>query len=227
MRFFVHRSEIILTHCSEGIEFIKEYLNIENKRIIFLHHPAKIKNNENILSNKEFDIVIWGSIQRYKGIDCFLEFLHTSKLQNKYKILIFGKTESISLHNKILSLLTPNISYFNTFLTNEKKDEILSISKIILFPYLTKSILSSGILMDSLNYDNSILAPNIGAFRDLAKRNLIEVYRDMKEMINKIDLLLIDNIDDRYHRIKKRTEFINRHNWITFGHYISKELIKL
>ena len=67
-------SDIILTHSSEGISYGEEIVPGSGKKIHFYHHPIKDRRLPKKLT-KEYDLLIWGTISPYKGIDKFLEEL--------------------------------------------------------------------------------------------------------------------------------------------------------
>lgn len=103
--------------------------------------------------------------------------------------------------------------------------EYISSSKIVLFTYKIKSILSSGLLMDSLNFDSYILASNIGAFKDLANRQLIHTYNNLNDGCNKISKILKSNVC--LVSKEKRVEFCRKHSWHTTVDYLATRIDKL
>lgn len=222
MRYFLKKASLIITHSSDGIHFINNLVRYKKREICFVHHPTTNNGKGDNKENYTFDILIWGSIQKYKGIDYFLENIHKQNIQYKYKILIYGKTESKILYKRITSLLTPNILFINSFLSNEEKSDLISKSKIIFFPYFKESLLSSSLLMDAITYDNHILGPNVGAFKDLANRGLIDVYDNLEGIEYKIDELLSR---EKTLKVKqKRASFIDNHNWEKTVRYISQRI---
>ena len=49
-------------------------------------------------------------------------------------------------------------------------------SRFVLVPYHSDTILSSGILMDSLSFGAKVIGPNVGSFKDYAKNPQLRVY---------------------------------------------------
>lgn len=206
-------SDEIITHSKEGVTFGKSFLK-KNRKINFIHHPMN-KNNIKI-NQKTYDILIWGSITKYKGI---LEFLSncSSEFLNNYKICIAGKINDKDLENDINKFSHQNLEIINTFITNDHLNELLSKTKIVLFTYSGFSTLSSGSLMYSLERDCHIIGPNHSAFKDLADINIIQTYNRFSE----IDKLIKENKNFTTNSRK----FINNNSWDNFGLFISN-LIK-
>jgi hypothetical protein len=59
------------------------------------------------------------------------------------------------------------VEFINDFICDEKLREYICASRYILFTYHASSILSSGALVYSLNFCKPIIAPNVGAFKDI------------------------------------------------------------
>jgi len=75
MKFLAKRSDIIITHASEGIGFAEELAMGIKSKVLYFPHPVKNRLKTNSNSIKPIDILIWGTIAEYKGIDKFLDFL--------------------------------------------------------------------------------------------------------------------------------------------------------
>ncbi|NJO67966.1 MAG: glycosyltransferase family 4 protein [Bacteroidetes bacterium] len=66
-KLVLKKSYFIFTHSSDGVEYARELGRTDN--VVYLAHPVVF--HENASQVKEFDILIWGSILPYKGIDSF------------------------------------------------------------------------------------------------------------------------------------------------------------
>jgi len=184
-KLMLRKSNLILTHSNEGIDFGDELVPGSVHFTYYLPHPVKDRRLDKSLE-KEYDILIWGTISPYKGIDKFLEFLHKNKLENKYSILIVGKVSNPEYNDQLQQYSNDKIRIDNRFIEDDLLQNLISKSKLILFTYSKASILSSGVLMDSLGYGANVIGPNVGAFADLAKDGIIDNYYDLDEMIDKI-----------------------------------------
>jgi glycosyltransferase involved in cell wall biosynthesis len=217
----VNYSDIVLTHSLDGVKFGNILLK-NTKKIEFIHHP--IENNIQKINNdrtSDIDILIWGSISPYKGVDTFLDYLQKSKISEKYKIHIVGKISNKELSEKLNSYSTDKIVIENDFVSTERLEELFSKSKMVLFTYAGYSTLSSGALMDTLAYNNHVIGPNVGAFRDLNEEGLIETFTDFNNLIEKFENGLLDkNLESKHLAI-----FIENNSWKNFGNWLCEIIL--
>lgn len=185
-KLMLRKSDLILTHSNEGIDFGDQMVHGSVHFTYYLPHPVKDRRL-NLSLEKEYDILIWGTISPYKGIDKFLEFIYKNKLENKYKILIVGKVSSPEYNEQLQHYRNDKITIDNRFIEDDLLQNLISKSKLILFTYSKASILSSGVLMDSLGYGANVVGPTVGAFADLSKDGIIHNYYDLDEMIQTVD----------------------------------------
>jgi glycosyltransferase involved in cell wall biosynthesis len=220
-RFMLKNSDIILTHSSAGKNFGEEMIKGSAKRIHNLPHPLKDRRTEG-QTKKRFDILIWGTIAPYKGIDKFLEFLQNNKLENKYGIHIVGKIATQEYAELLDNYSSNKIEIQNKFIEDEVLPQLISQSNIVLFTYSQDSILSSGVLMDSLGYGANIIGPHVGAFADLAEDGIITTFKDFPDMIEKIDEQLQNPNPD--HQKEKLEKFLEENSWNSFASNFMKLL---
>lgn len=213
MNLLIKQSDFIITHSSDGIKFLNDKGRNRLKKSIYIPHPV-IKKEVKPSEIKEYDILIWGSIKEYKGIDRFLEFLHKKNIAKKYTILIAGKIIPQSYKSKLIKYITGNITLFDEFISDKDVENYASKSKIILFPYLDSAVLSSGALMDSLSFGAKIIGPHAGAFSDLSKEGIVYTYNNYDDLIEKINNLLKADNDKKNVRVKN---FIENNSWGKFN----------
>ena len=214
------KSDLIITHAKEGLDLIPA-----GKAACFRHHPVKeLLVNPGRPNAFTYDIIIWGTIYPYKGIHTFLNYLEENGSIEKYKILIAGKiiTQPLAVELQAYHEKYKNIELIDGFIEKEQLIEYVQASRITLFTYHSDSILSSGVLMDSLTYGARIVGPAVGAFRDLNELGLIETYIDFPSLISAVDRELASN-DENPARREKLSEFILANSW----HEFSKTLLKL
>lgn len=160
-------SHVIVCHAREGRLFLTETYGAEvGNKMIYIPHPVYSTELVNSLPEK-WDVVIWGTIERYKNLVSFLKFAKESLKFREMRILICGFCPDKEYEKEILNELRPNISYLNRFLTDLELKKILQSTKSILFTYKLESVLSSGALVYSLNFCKKIIGPKGGAFEDL------------------------------------------------------------
>jgi beta-1,4-mannosyltransferase len=180
-QFLLLKSDIIITHAREGIAFAKSFYPDRKMNIYYFPHPIIPKSHHSI-AEKIYDILIWGSIASYKGVDKFLSFLRDTNLQTSYKILIAGKITSGEFKDKLLSFQNQYITIEDQYIDQEMLEHYIDSSKVVLFTYNNESVLSSGALVDSVRCGAAVVGPDTGSFRDLAEQNLIAVYRSFDEL---------------------------------------------
>ena len=214
-------SDVILTHSNEGVKYGEEMVKGSGKKIYYFPHPIKDRRLENN-HKKDYDLLIWGTISPYKGIDKFLEYIHQNQLENRYKILIIGKITTEDYRKKLENYISKNILIEDKFIEDTLLQELISKSKLVLFTYSQSSILSSGVLMDSLGYGANIIGPDVGAFADLADEGIINIYTDFPNMFKIIDEQLNDG--GKIIPKEKLDKFLEDNSWNKFAENISKLL---
>jgi glycosyltransferase involved in cell wall biosynthesis len=191
------------------------------KKIHYFPHPVKNRRPEKN-HEKEYDLLIWGTISPYKGIDKFLEYIYQNKLEFRYNILIVGKITTDDYRKKLENYKSKNILIEDKFIEDTLLQELISKSKLVLFTYSQSSILSSGVLMDSLGYGANIIGPNVGAFADLANEGIINTYSDFPSMFKIID----EQLNDKGKKIDKEKidRFLEDNSWNKFAENVCKLL---
>jgi beta-1,4-mannosyltransferase len=208
--FTIRKSDYIITHAREGVSIVERLSKPGNSNIMFFHHPVLPAVNLIIPNSKKYDILIWGMVTPYKGIDHFLEFIRDEK-QDHLKIMIAGKIPDATYRSKILAYSSRQVEIMDKFIAVQQLEELIAQSRAVLFTYLENSILSSGALMDTLRYAPLIIGPNCGAFKDLYGEGLIRVYDDYAHLKT-----CLKNLDEKPDTTKIH-RFIEDHSWAGFG----------
>ena len=213
-RFIMRRSHFILTHSKEGINYAKEFgvSGIEEK-IRYYPHPLENRIKE-AGSPARSGFLIWGSIIPYKGIHDFLKHLHERGLEDSFRIRIAGEVRPPEYEKEISRYCNKNIVLENGYIEEEELKEMISGSSSVIFTYIGNSVLSSGVLMDSLSFGAKVLGPRVGAFMDMEEEGLAGTYHGYDELIDRMEALK-DGEDTE--RMKKLEAFIERSNWKAFG----------
>jgi beta-1,4-mannosyltransferase len=216
----LNNADIILTHSSEGVAYGENIKKGCGPRIHYFPHPVKDRRNK-INTDKQFDILIWGTLSPYKGILEFLRLLFEKNYLNKYKILIIGKSTSQNYFNLLLQYSNDNINIKDDFIDDAVLKELISQSDIVLFTYAKSSILSSGALMDSIGFGGNVVGPDVGAFADLAKEGIINTYRESDDMFMIIDAVIAkkDNFGN-----SSIDQFLQANSWNKFAENIHQLL---
>ncbi|MCG8699621.1 MAG: glycosyltransferase, partial [Bacteroidales bacterium] len=217
----IKNSDYILTHSSEGVNVVKNIDESKLNRVIVLHHPVKPKVIDKEKAKHVYDILIWGTISPYKAVDKFLNYYHGDENLKKLKVCIAGKILSKDYENKVDPLVKGNITLINKFLTLDELEQLFLQSKYVLFTYKSKSVISSGALMDSLAYRNVVIGPNVGAFADLSEEKLVYTYEEYNEIATIIEKAGAENTS------KKLEEFLKDNTWKKFSENLWMKIKKL
>jgi len=214
-RQMIRNADIILTHSLEGVEFAKREFPKHAKKVKYIIHPIDELLIEATVQ-KEYDILIWGTIHPYKGVIEFLEFATQNEGLNQMRILVSGICPHPELKERLFELLTPNIEYRDGFFDIEDISEMTTKSRYTLFTYNSGSILSSGSLMDSIRMGAMIIGPDKGSFRDLKSEKFIETYSNL----NDIARIIAKYSDNEAERLKEQIAFCERNSWKHFGNQL-------
>lgn len=226
-------SDLIVTHASEGLESLAENYPDAVGKACFLHHPTKNrlgqvpektadtaggeserlpfgKNSGD--RDKKYDLLIWGSITPYKGVMEFASWLHEHPEHN-LKVCICGGCSG-QLRDSIQALATDNVEFIPWRLSMQEISILMEQSHFVLSTYRPESVLSSGILMDSLSYGAKVIGPNVGSFRDYASEPGLSVhtFRDFDEIPGIVAAHRDQALDTEAYR-----RFLDSHDWAHFA----------
>lgn len=177
----------VIAHSEEGVTFFdKKYFKFKGK-CYYIPHPVY---SADLVSTKEvrWDYIIWGTINRRKRLLEFLDYANTQPFYVNKKILVCGYCRDYEYSCQISQCCGLNIDFINKFLTDEEISYYIRQSRVILFTYNTESVLSSGALIYSLNFNKPIIGPNAGSFADLKEFvSCYETFEDIEHLSLKSD----------------------------------------
>lgn len=220
IRFIARNANLIITHSREGVDLARELSGFQTKPVLFMHHPVLPLKPDHHLVEKTWDLLIWGTVAPYKGVDAFLEYVSQSDLR-RYKILIAGKITKDWLKPALYKHRSDRVEIIDDYISAEALDLYIARSRIILFTYAQSSVLSSGVLMDTLIYKPVIIGPDFGAFKELAEIGLIYTYRDFNHLNELVPEVLASTAD----KSEKIREFCENHSWKDYSTFIRKTLL--
>ena len=159
------------------------------------------------------DLLIWGSLLPYKGVLEFLQYAQHDPLFNGLRIHIAGKATP-DYYSQLQRHAGPNTTIVNGYIAEEDLTALFRQTRFILFTYNKQSVISSGVLMDSLVACKRIIAPDCGAFRDLAAQQQFVSLFDNFEEINKLFHEHYNNFQLSYPEVR---EFVAQNSWYNMG----------
>ncbi|HEY4288440.1 MAG TPA: hypothetical protein VGN00_15155 [Puia sp.] len=195
-------------------------------KAVFLPHPCTVTPEEILAPDEtmkpEIDLLIWGSLQPYKGVLEFLQSVEKDALMQTLRIHIVGKCSPEYWH-QLKEHAGRNVTLVNTFISEDEIRELFSRTRFIVFTYNKKSVLSSGVLMDSLVACKRMFAPDCGAFRDMAEeQRFVTLFSDISE----IPGLYRDNVDNFILDRSRVSAFVAQNSWNNMAGYIGRLLAR-
>jgi hypothetical protein len=86
----------------------------------------------------------------------------------------------------------------------------------VVLTYHSDSVLSSGVLMDSLSQSARIIGPDTGAFRDLSQLGLIDTFHDFPHLLELIRKNMDPDIQTR--ELEEMIgKFLRENSWESFA----------
>ena len=211
-KWMMKHSDVIITHSSAGLDFAREKYPKYAHKVKFIMHPVK-ESLPAINSQKEYDILFWGTIWPYKGLVKFLEYVKSSGNSDKFKILIAGRCFDDEYRTQLERYLSSKVVFKEGFYDFSELSALASKSRFIIFTHSSSSVLSSGALMDSVRMGARIIGPNHGAFKDLKFLNFISLYDSYDDIIELLSQTEQEDLDFN----KEFDGFYHENNWESFG----------
>lgn len=219
-RFMMKHADLIVTHAQEGIDIIRGQYPPAVARTVFLHHPTKNRLTKAAVPSvpKDTDLLIWGNISKYKRVAELLRF----SIQHHWelRIKVIGRCTSRQIFEEMEAVTKgqPRIHFENRDIPFEELEVEIQKSRFVLVPYASQTILSSGILMDSLSFGAQVIGPNVGSFKDYAHEPLVNVYTfgsfsDIPSLVSQAD---------KPYELRNYKTFLDSHDWNAFGRTFSE-----
>lgn len=218
-RTLVRQADIVVAHAKESLQAINAPL------VRHYPHPFKdIPTGPLFALSFQYDILIWGTIQPYKGIREFLEYVH-EKGHTNLRICVQGKCPDIAYSQSLKNLETDSIQIVNRFTDDDELKRLFAQARIIVFTYRSESVLSSGALIESLTNYKTVIGPDFGNFRDCAQEGLSYTYTDFDDLIR----LVTDLVTHRLPLIseEKIDAFMRQHSWDAYARFLKAQLTGL
>ncbi|MBK8805457.1 MAG: hypothetical protein IPO21_01920 [Bacteroidales bacterium] len=213
----LQKADCIFTHSKEGIVYGKNIY--DNAKIMYFPHPVSSAeftvNSETVI---KYDILIWGMMTPYKGVLEFVEYMQKKSIYN-FKILIAGKFISENYFNSVKAFASDNITIINEFVEKNELLEYVSASKIILFTYDNSSVLSSGVLADSITFNAHIVGPNTGSFTDLAAEGIVHTYNSFDNLFP-----ILTKLKEESYSSDNKISYLKSITWSSYGQFINDKL---
>jgi len=224
-RFAISRMiQKTLAKCAHHIVTHSQDVDLaDTSKLLYLPHPSNITPEAVLAPGTDdepvIDLLIWGSLLPYKGVLEFLQFVENDAELRRLKIHIVGKS-SADYWELLQKHQGNNVTMNNTFVEEQQLVQLFKRTRFILFTYNKKSVMSSGVLIDSLAACRKIIAPDCGAFTDMARQHsFVHLYTDFSEIAS----LCRNHYTDYALDYEEVCSFVARNSWYNMGQKI-KEL---
>lgn len=168
-----------------------------------------------------WDLLLWGSVQPYKGVLEFIR-LHAARpgLHN-LKVLVAGRFDSPALLADVQAAAHPNVTLRNEVVPEAELSLLLRNSRYVLFAYRPGSVLASGAVSRTLAFGKTVIAPRCGAFRSLDASGLLYNYGSDDELVQLLERLQAESRRIDPERLRRYAE---ETGWDRFGVFLQEQL---
>jgi len=154
LRMLVSKSDKLIISSAK----YRECLGIKHDNVEYIPFAASDEFEESckdLSSNRNFDVIFFGRISRYKNVDLIIRFARNNP-QNR--VLIAGPSDNtVNLLN-----LPDNVELRDKYFTEKEKAELFLLSKVLVLPSISKAETFGIVQVEALcagckvvNYDNN------------------------------------------------------------------------
>ena len=180
-------SDVIVVAGDELKRQILSTSNIDPKKIISIPFPifGNYINDDVTASENIIDLLFFGRIEAYKGIDVLLEAIDS--LAYKPKVYIAGKGNILETFPNIKQV-PANVKILG-FVDDERLISYIKAAKATVFPYSDAT--GTSVVAQSFYYGTPVIATDVGVFPEYVRDGGIIVKKeDVSMLANAIDRLL-------------------------------------
>jgi glycosyltransferase involved in cell wall biosynthesis len=131
--------------------------------------PSKHAQKKLGLSGKEFYILFFGLVRKYKGLDLLLEAMSHPNIKNKpIKLIIAGEFyDKMSYYTDIIKehQLEDYVIIKNEFIPNEEVADYFNAADLVVQPY--KSATQSGVTQIAYHFNKPMVVTNVGGLPEM------------------------------------------------------------
>ena len=161
-------------------------------------------------SGSKYDLLFFGRINKYKGIDIFLKSLENIvKKFPELRVLIAGKFHNFERYKSRISSLGKNLRVVNSYIPNDFVSPIFRSSRIVVLPYLDAT--QSGVIPIAFSHGKPVVATNTGSLSEVVEEGvngLLCEARNFNDLSDKILYLL--NSDKNIKSFSENSRITNK-----------------
>ena len=172
-KYFLKGSDGSVTLCeSVGKDLERVYPNIPHTAIqhpLYSHFGAKKERTEMEdklgLEHGKHNLLFFGLIRHYKGLDILLEAF--AKLSDQYQLIIAGEPyESMDKYEKIIAdnNIGDRVHIFPKYIKDSEVSDYYSVADVLVMPY--RSATQSGVSSVSYHFDVPLIVTDVGGLKE-------------------------------------------------------------
>lgn len=216
--------DFLICHTFYSSNILKNNFNISSKKIFISNHPLfqkpkELSKKQNTPINKENNVLFFGTLSEYKGIDVLLKGFACLPpiLKTKTNLIIAGKP---LMNIRSLKVLANNLKINNRikwkigWIKDSELDNIFYDSDVMIMPY--KHIDASGALVKAMEYNLPVIASNLGGFKELIddkKTGFLFEANNHKELSQYMEIILENQIIKDKMKISMNERSLLIHSW--------------
>lgn len=221
-RFIARMSTLIVTHSEEGLRLVAETYPHAVAKTHFLHHPTKCRLAQEAAATEEkkYHLLVWGTIARYKGVFQWVEYLRQHPEHDLRVCIVGGASEAD--YQALEALNVPGVTIVRQRPSFSELSRYVAQSEFVLCPYNPESVLSSGMLMDSLSFGAKVIGPDTGSFHDYAQPGqpvAVYTFRTFQDIPH-----IVECEEKRPVKTEAYRRFLTENDWTHFAQALSRLL---
>lgn len=205
MKVMAFISDKIMVLCDETVPALMKITN--SKKVLEKVCKVPLISYESIVGEMDeapiggkLNVLLFGQIKPYKGVEVLLEALKDEYLQQNTVITIVGKCNDQSYLNQITDKIKTlhNVSFQNRFIELSELKKIVKDIHLLVLPMDIKSSLNSSAAMMAFSLRRTVICPNIGTVQEYYGQNYMYTYdyQTIEEHVDQIKKSIRAAIDD-------------------------------
>ena len=159
----------LVVHTEQMRDGLVRQFSVSERRIVVMPHGVDLpsRSTVNPLPSDRLRILMFGGINRYKGVDVLFESLRYCDDIN-FDIFLVGECRDAEFEHELESLIARlpvqhKVFWTKGFVPEKDLYDYFSSVDVVALPY--RSIDQSGVLFTSLGFGVPVIATNVGSFR--------------------------------------------------------------
>lgn len=166
--------DAVIVHSEAGKAQLVRNGVIESKIYVMPHGPLRVRSAKAVAApHDKFNILFFGKIKPYKGLDILIAALArlSPELKQKVHLMVVGQPAMNIAELRVLAERSGlSVTWELRFIADHEIDFWLSQSDLFVFPY--RNVDASGVMMSCLKHGKPIIATRIGVFAEILEEDV-------------------------------------------------------